>query len=204
MAIFCRSTLVLVLGIGASVLHAGVPAVQKPAIDKPISLEAQSTEFDYRNSTLVFRKVKIEQGEMSVEADQAQATGLDFENSRWTFRGNVKINVPQGLLTSDNAEVTFANKVLANARINGTPAEFEQHVEKNGQLARGRANRIDYDVAQGVVRLSDNAWLSDGKNEIRGESLKYSVRDQRVIAEAAEQGSQRVRITITPPNKPKP
>jgi lipopolysaccharide export system protein LptA len=41
--------------------------------------------------------------------------------------------------------------------------------------------------------------LSDGQNEIRGESLKYNVRAQSVAAEAAEQGSQRVHIIITPP-----
>jgi hypothetical protein len=50
-----------------------------------------------------------------------------------------------------------------------------------------------------VVRLTKNAYLSDGQNEIRGESLKYNVRAQSVVAEAADQGSQRVHIIITPP-----
>jgi len=58
-------------------------------------------------------------------------------------------------------------------------------------------------VAKGVVRLSKNAWLSDGQNEIRGESLKYNVLAQNIVAEGSEQGSQRVHIIITPPN-PKP
>ena len=38
----------------------------------PINLEAASSDFDYRNNTLVFRRVKISQGGMQVEADEAE------------------------------------------------------------------------------------------------------------------------------------
>ena len=169
-----------------------------------ISLDAQSSELDYKNNNLIFRKVRITQGDMSVAADQAQATGLDFENSRWVFRGNVRITMNQGQLTSEEAEITFAKKLLSKAIVNGNPAEFEQRIEKTGKLARGRADTIDYDVAKGVVHFSKNAWLSDGQNEIRGESLKYNVLAQNIVAESSEQGSQRVHIIITPPANPKP
>jgi len=169
-----------------------------------ISLDAQSSELDYKNNNLIFRKVRITQGDISVAADQAQATGLDFENSHWVFRGNVKITMDQGQLTSDEAEITFAKKLLSKAIVNGNPAAFEQRIAKTGKLAQGRADSIDYDVAKGVVHFSKNAWLSDGQNEIRGESLKYNVLAQNIVAESAEQGSQRVHIIITPPANPKP
>ncbi|HXA36119.1 MAG TPA: lipopolysaccharide transport periplasmic protein LptA [Steroidobacteraceae bacterium] len=169
-----------------------------------ISLDAQSSELDYKNNNLVFRRVRIAQGNMSVSADLAQATGLDFDNSRWVFRGTVKITMDQGLLTSDEAEITFARKLLAKAVVHGKPAAFEQPIAKTGKLAQGRADTIDYDVAKGVVHLSQNAWLSDGQNEIRGESLKYNVLAQNIVAESSEQGSQRVHIIITPPANPKP
>ena len=139
---------------------------------------------------------------MSVAAEQAQATGLDFENSRWVFRGNVKITMEQGQLTSDEAEITFAKKILSKAVVNGKPAAFEQRIAKSGKLAQGRADSIDYDVTKNVVHFSKNAWLSDGQNEIRGESLKYNVLAQNIVAEGSEQGSQRVHIIITPPSKP--
>jgi lipopolysaccharide export system protein LptA len=183
-----------------------LPAVQANAAhveQQSISLDAQSSELDYKNNNLLFRKVRIAQGNMAVSADLAQATGLDFENSRWVFRGNVKITMDQGLLTSDEADIIFAKKLLAKALVNGKPAAFEQRIEKTGKLARGRADTIEYDVAKGVVRLTKNAWLSDGQNEIRGESLKYNVLAQNIVAEGSEQGSQRVHIIITPPN-PKP
>jgi len=191
---------VALFGLALSAAHAMPEHVEQ----QTISLDAQSSELDYKNNNLVFRKVRIAQGNMSVTADQAQATGLDFENSRWVFRGNVKITMDQGLLTSDEAEVTFVKKLLSKAVANGKPAAFEQHIEKTGKLAQGHADTIDYDVTKGVVHLAKNAWLSDGQNEIRGESLKYNVLAQSISAEAPEQGSQRVHIIITPPAKPKP
>jgi lipopolysaccharide transport protein LptA len=179
-------------------------ALPQHAEQQSISLDAQSSELDYKNNNLVFHKVRIAQGNMSVAADQAQATGLDFDNSRWVFRGNVKITMDQGLLTSDDAEVNFVKKLLSKAVVNGKPAAFEQRIEKTGKLARGHADTIDYDVTKGVVHLSKNAWLSDGQNEMRGESLKYNVLAQTISAEGPEQGSQRVHIIITPPANPKP
>jgi lipopolysaccharide transport protein LptA len=179
-------------------------AVLAAKVEQTISLDAQSFEMDLKTNNLIYRKVRIAQGDMSVTADQAQGTGLNFDNSRWVFRGSVRITMDQGQLTSDEAEITFAKKLLSKAIVNGKPAAFEQRIAKTGKLAQGRADTIDYDVAKGVVHLSKNAWLSDGQNEIRGESLKYNVLAQNIVAEASEQGSQRVHIIITPPANPKP
>jgi lipopolysaccharide transport protein LptA len=191
------------LGVFALVLFTS-SALAEHAEQQAISLDAQSSELDYKNNNLVFRKVRIAQGAMSVAADQAQATGLDFENSHWVFRGNVKIGMEQGQLTADEANVTFAKKLIAKAVVNGNPAAFEQRIAKTGKLAQGHADTIDYDVTKGVVHLSKNAWMSDGEREIQGESLKYNVVAQTIVAEGSEQGSQRVHIIITPPAKPKP
>jgi len=140
---------------------------------------------------------------MSVTADQGQASrealSSTFENSVWVFRGNVRITMEGGLLTADEAQINFIKKLLAKAVAHGKPAEFEQKIEKTGKVAHGHADNIDYDAAKDVVRLSQNAWLSDGQNEVRGESLKYNVQAQSIVADAAEQGSQRVHIIITPP-----
>jgi len=184
-----------------------LPASQAVAAhlqQQTISLDAQSSELDYKSNIVVFRKVRIAQGDMSVAADQAQATGLDFDDSRWVFRGNVRITMHQGQLNSDQAEITFAKQLLSKAIVNGDPAEFQQHIAKTGKLARGRADSIDYDVKTGEVHFARNAWLSDGDREISGASLRYNVVAQNIVAEGAEQGSQRVHIIITPPPKPKP
>jgi lipopolysaccharide export system protein LptA len=172
---------------------------------EPIHLDAQSFELDYANNVTVYHKVKVSQGAMSVSSDQARGTGLDFEDSHWVFQGNVKIVMDQGELTSDQADVSFVKKLLATALVTGKPASFLQSNAVNGKPVRGHADSIDYNVNKGIVRLSSNAWLSDGQNEIRGESLKYNVAEKKMVAEAADQNSQRVHITITPPPaSPKP
>jgi lipopolysaccharide transport protein LptA len=187
----------------ALVLQAA-PAATVQLQQQTILLDAQSFEGDLKTNNLTYKKVRISQGDMSITADQAQTTGLDFEDSHWVFRGNVKILVDQGQLTSDAAEVTFAKKLISKAIANGNPAQFEQRMAKTGKLAQGRADSIDYEVASGVVHLKGNAWLSDGQNEIRNDSLKYNLVAQTIVADGSEQGSQRVHIIITPPAKPKP
>jgi lipopolysaccharide transport protein LptA len=182
---------------------AQVHAAAQPPVQQTIDLVAQSSELDLRNDNALFRKVRIAQGATTVTADLGsatkQASGLDFDNSLWVFRGNVRITMDDGELTSDDAEINFAKKALAKAVANGKPAAFEQRVVKTGKVAHGRADTIDYDARKGIVRLLKNAWLSDGQTEIRGESLKYDVLAQSIVAESAEQGSQRVHIVITPP-----
>jgi lipopolysaccharide transport protein LptA len=173
-----------------------------------ISLDAASTEVDYKNNTIVFRDVTISQGELKVEAERAEASGLDFVNSRWSFAGNVRINLEQrGNLQSDRAVVDFKDNTISRAVITGTPAVFQQRNSITDKLARGRASAIAYEVVAGTVRLSDNAWLTDGRNEISGPVLIYNIREERVQAASQAGASDRVRITILPqsgkPEKPK-
>jgi lipopolysaccharide transport protein LptA len=194
----------LTLGAGRAL---GAPATTS---SDPVNLDAQSSELDLKTNNVYFRKVRIAQGTNSVTADQGQATrealsDKGFDSSLWVFRGNVKITMEGGQLNADEAQVNFSKKLLSKAVAHGKPAEFEQRLEKTGKIAHGHADDIDYDASKGVVRLTKNAWLTDGQNEVRGESLKYNVIAQSIIADAADQNSQRVHIIITPtttPNKP--
>jgi lipopolysaccharide transport protein LptA len=183
-----------------------VPALRAsaatPAAGGTISLDAASSELDLRTNNVYFRKVRISQGPMSVTADQAQTTqeGVgNFENGLMTFHSNVKITTEDGQLLADEAQIHFVKRLLARAVAHGKPAEFQERVEKTGKVVHGHADDIDYDAAKGVIVLSKNAWLSDGQNEVRHDSLKYDMQAQRIIADPGEQGSQRVHIIITPP-----
>lgn len=162
----------------------------------PVTVEARSSDFDYRNQMLVFAQVVIVQGDVRIVAERAQATGLDFQDSQWEFTGQVRITVPGGALASDQARVRFASGAIATATVNGTPATFQQ--QREAELARGRAGRIEYDHDQGTVELTGEAWLTDGHNEITGTRLVYSLATQRVIARSGDQGGEPVRITIRP------
>jgi len=54
------------------------------------------------------------------------------------------------------------------------------------------------------VRLTGNAWLSDGRNEIRGNTLVYDIGRERVQANPNEKDPGGVKITINPPQKATP
>ena len=169
--------------------------------EKPIDLQAASSDFDYKKNSLLFKRVRITQGELQVLAQQASATGLDFDNSEWLLQGDVQIIVPGGKLQSTEARVQFRNNDIVLASIKGTPAVFEQQLKEKDQFARGRASAIDYDVKASTVRLSGAAWLSDGQNEIRGNTLIYDIGRERVQANPNEKDPGGVHITIKP--KPK-
>jgi lipopolysaccharide transport protein LptA len=197
--------LLLAAALAGGVAAAAAPPSALQPGQQPINLEATSTEVDGRTNTLVFSDVVISQGATRVQADHAHATGLNFANSRWTFEGKVRIDAEQhGNLRSDQAAIEFRDNRIARATITGKPAEFEQKRADSDQMARGRAGEIVYDLNDGTVRLTNEAWLTDGRNEISGPLLVYNIREQRVQAAAAPGTDQRVHIRIEPPGVPGP
>lgn len=175
-----------------------------PTAQLPIVVDAASSDVDYGTHAFTFEKVTITQGALRVQADHAHATGLDFANSHWTFDGHVRIDAePRGNLRSDQAVVEFRDKHIARATITGKPAEFEQPRPGAAEPARGHAEEIVYDVDEGTVRLKDDAWLSDGQNEISGPLLVYNIRAQRIQAASEGTGDERVHITISPQSVPR-
>ncbi|HHQ14914.1 MAG TPA: hypothetical protein ENK16_07775, partial [Chromatiales bacterium] len=69
------------------------PATNVPEIEidpgLPINLDAESSEFDRLNNRLAFTKVHITQGPLDIQADAGSAARLDFEDTVWTFSGQV-------------------------------------------------------------------------------------------------------------------
>ena len=162
-----------------------------------IVVDAASSDVDYRSNTLLFRDVVITQGPLRVQAERARATGLDFKDATWTFSGKVRIDVEGGTMRAEEAVVNFIADQLARATVRGKPAEFEQQM-KTGGKARGRAGSLVYETRGGTVTLKENAWLSDGRSEIRGEQLVYEIAAQLVQAGKTTGSDERVRIVIRP------
>lgn len=200
---------VLALLIGACCLSVVAFGAGPRRSEQSIEVAASFTEIDLRNNTALLREVTIKQGDVRVQANEATASGgvENFDNNQWVLKGNVRITMPSGMLLADEATVSFLDNRIARAVITGSPASFEQKLEDSNELARGRAGSIEYDVDAETVHLLHDAFLTDGRNDIRGQTLVYSIRDQRVLANATEQGEERVHITINPralENEPRP
>src|SRR5215212_6823079 len=79
-----------------------------------IVLSAVPLDIDYRNNRARFREVVITQGDVRIEAAEANVVGgLDFENGEWTVSGNVRIRAEGGSLRSDKAVVQFRNNLIS-------------------------------------------------------------------------------------------
>ena len=194
-----RALLAALFLAGAAAPQRGPTATNS---ELPINLEAASSDFDYRNNTLLFRRVRI-------------TPGHDAGRSRRSARQRTRLRElgvePVGLgadpragrpLESGEAEVTFRNNEISRAVIRGQPASFEQRLKDEQKLARGRASSIEYDVRAGTVRLSGNAWLTDGQNEIRGDTLIYDIGRQRIVGNPTGRDPGGVHITIKPGSGP--
>jgi len=164
----------------------------------PISLDADSTDYDGKSSMLMFRGLRLTQGSIGIEADEGRASKLDFEDSVWHFAGNVVIDTENGHIESEAADLKFAGHQLRLATITGSPASFEMKRPGSEQVTYAEAGRLEYDFDTGVVEFSDQATITEGGNQISSNFLVYNIREQRISAQSGGEGDPRVRITYTP------
>jgi lipopolysaccharide transport protein LptA len=159
--------------------------------------DAKVVTSDFRTDTLeISGDVRVTQGPMSIEAGAAKANGVRSQNSHWTFEKAVHIVTSEADLQSNTASAAVVGGQLASARAEGSPAQFAQRGGHTEGQVRGRAGVIEYDFTAGIVKLTDNVWFSNGKDEFRGDVVIYNVRDERVQINPGGQG--RVHGVIRP------
>lgn len=176
-----------------------VTASQLPDMRLPISLDADATDYDGRNSMLRFRGLKLTQGNIGIVADEGRATKLDFQDSVWKFSGNVVIDVENGHIESETADLKFSDHQLTLATITGNPATFELKRIDSEEVTYAEAGNLVYDLAAGTIEFSGNARITEGGNQISSELLVYNILEQRINAQGSQEGDGRVRIIYTPP-----
>jgi lipopolysaccharide transport protein LptA len=196
-------------------LLAAIPAVHStaaargPLDDKSqVAIEARSTDLDLKSDTAVLHHVKMSRLDFSISADTAtvQLSNISkvLENGRSVFQGNVLIIGPQGKITSRDADMVVKDKLVTEINAHGDPVEFELVVPAEHKQIKGHAESVRYEAASGCVRFLNNAWISDGQNEIKGQSLRYYMANRQLLADPGEQEGQQVHITITPNGQAKP
>jgi lipopolysaccharide transport protein LptA len=173
----------------------GRSATASPAPRQPIIVNAALSRVDYQTGTATFKNILLVQGDTRLTAERAQATGLSFESSTWTFDGNVLIVQQRGTLRSDRAVVEIHDNQITVATITGHPALFEQQRAQSRGEVHGHADTIVQNASQDTARLSGDAWLSDGSNEVSAPLIVYNFRDETMQA-LSHDGSRRVHITL--------
>lgn len=164
----------------------------------PISLDADSTDYDGKSSMLMFRGLRLSQGTMNIEADIGRASKLDFKDSVWTFSGNVVIDVDAGHIECESAELSFTDTQLRLAAIKGSPAIFEMRRPGTDEITYAQAGNLQYDLTAGVVEFSEEAIITKDGNQISSSFLVYNIKEQRLNAQSSSDGDERVKITVIP------
>lgn len=164
----------------------------------PWDIDAESTSFDGKTSMIVFNGLRLSQGRIGIEADEGRATNTEGEDGSWQFSGNVVIDIENGHIECDSANLTFVEYQLRQAMVTGSPATFELKRPGTDETTYAEAGRLSYDVDSGVVEFSEEATISEGGNQISSNYLVYDINAQRINAKGNE--DDRVRIKYTPTN----
>jgi len=177
-----------------------VAAAQITDLRLPISLDADSTAYDGKRSMLMFRGLRMTQGTIGIEADEGRASNLDFADSVWQFSGNVVIDVENGHIECETADLQFTDHQLTLATIAGTPATFELKRPGSEETTYAEAGKLRYDLLAGTIEFSGDAVITEGGNKIASNFLIYNIIEQRINAQGSPEGDGKVRITYTPKN----
>jgi lipopolysaccharide export system protein LptA len=164
----------------------------------PWDIFAETMEVDGKTSTYIYTGVQFSQGNISIKADEGRASRRDQENSAWQFSGNVVIDVNNGHIECEDANLQFDNNELKIAVVTGSPATFRVTRPGNENSTTARAGRLLYDVVAGVIEFSDQATITEGGNQISSNFLVYNILEQKINADSQGSEDGRVRITYTP------
>ncbi len=117
-----------------------------------------------------------------------------------TYSGNVTIEQGTLKIAADNITLNLDNKrSIKSAVATGRPATMQQIVTQEKGLAKGQANKIDYNAVTGIVTLSGNAKLTQAGASFSGSTIRYSLKLGDVEANG---GSGRRVELIFPPSSP--
>jgi lipopolysaccharide transport protein LptA len=148
------------------------------------------------------RRPKIMQGNLSIEADEATGTSIDFsERSEWRFKGGVRITSGTAVLEAAEAVFTFEDERLSRGELSGTPVTFTDFDKVRNTKIEGRAQRIVYDYVASKLRMTGDAWVQRGQTRVLGCDLNYDFaaaeRDTGlVVTSASDDCEDRFRILI--------
>ncbi|MDE0753263.1 MAG: hypothetical protein OSB26_01255 [Woeseiaceae bacterium] len=188
----------LVSAISAFVMLPMLSFAQQDDLRIPLQLDADFTDLDGKSSMIMFRGLRLTQGSLGITANEGRATKMDFEDSAWRFDGDVVIDVNDGHIESDSAEMKFSGYELRLATLLGSPATFRLTRVGSDDETYAEADKLEYDLEAGVIEFSGQAMITEGGNQIASNYLVYNIREQRINASSGGDGEPKVRITYTP------
>lgn len=133
---------------------------------------------------------------VNLEADSLR---IDDAKKIAVYEGHVVLSQGTLMLTADRIEVRQDDQGFAAGDASGKPAYFRQKMDARDEYAEGWAERIEYDGRAEKLRLTGQARLKRGEEELRGNLIAY---DGKSGFYQAQGGNGRVRAVIRPKTPP--
>lgn len=128
----------------------------------------------------------------SMEADRAKEISV--------FTGDVRLDKGSIHIEADEVRLRARNGEVQEGTLLGKPVKFRQQPE-GAALITGEARRVEYDAVNRIVVLTGGAWVRQGGDEFRGETIRYDLDASKVLATSAETVEERVKIIFQPKEK---
>jgi lipopolysaccharide export system protein LptA len=120
---------------------------------------------------------------------------------RATYQGNVVIQQGSLKVSADELEID-ASKGEGNEIFiaTGNPAKYSQQQE-DGSIVTAQADKIEYHRETRSLSLNGNAQIEQNSSSVQGESIKFNMELEQIIAQGSDQDSGRVITTFQPVSK---
>lgn len=169
----------------------------------PIEMEADATGADARTGKVTFTNISIRQGPLSIVAKSAESSTLGFDDSTWTFSGNVKLTAPGSALSANRMTLRFVNKRIEQAALTGEPLEYTGSADSGTRVIARTANVrfsrntiASVELAGTPIELSRAASADSKSMEGKANAMTYSATtDNLELTGDAELGEGANRIT---------
>ena len=117
---------------------------------------------------------------------------------RATYQGNVVIQQGSLKVSADELEID-ASKGEGNEIFiaTGNPAKYSQQQE-DGSIVTAQADKIEYHRQTSSLTLQGNAEIKQNSSSVQGESIKFNMALEQIIAQGSDQESGRVITTFQP------
>ena len=127
---------------------------------------------------------------------RADATDGTLGDGTATLRGNVEIRQGTLLIRADVAMVENVGGRVRRFELTGNPVHLQQEIEQEG-LVSAEAQKVEYEVASGIVTLTGAADVKHPQYQINGEVLRYDMNVQHFEGSGGDQDG-RIRIQLDP------
>ncbi|HZF27498.1 MAG TPA: LptA/OstA family protein [Gammaproteobacteria bacterium] len=151
-------------------------------------LAVDSGPFLLEGNLLHFVRPTIKQCNLKIEADDAFATGVEFEvHAEWRFTGHVRITAEGKFMEADSAVFVFDKNQVSRADLVGAPASFSaSRIEPGKEPVRGSANNISFDYVAQTLRMSEHVVITKDRLRAQGCDVIYDFKNEGMRSGGAD------------------